>query len=410
MAKVSAALVAKLKKQVEGMRSGLIISNKAFTKAVLRLLPTQSEVPGHEYLNLYFVAKQASTTSPRTLDLPCPVLDALDAQRRDKVSEEDKKFSRSIVNVQREFWIAVVDRADLGTPDNPRVRIHRAKRDVYQAIVHYMLDEDDGEDITDALDGRDFRVKKTGSGKDTEWKLAKFFDKTPIAEDDDMVEALVAAAKTFDVPSHFFDCKFDVVEEIYQALTGEVVPDEYKEAWKGYTGTGTAAADPDADETPAESTTEEPAEETVEEPAEEPAEETVEAEAVSLVEANAAVEVGDEVTFEYTDEKEETHELTAKVTELTTDKDGGPAVDAEVDGVGVFTVGFANFKIVPQQEPEPEPEPAPPKKTGVQMKSGPKAKAAAAKPKPGVPSAASKIRNRLKAAAKKKAKKKAKKN
>jgi hypothetical protein len=389
MAKVAASLLAKLKKQVEGMRSGVIINNKAFTKSILRLLPCEGEVPGHEYLNLYFVTKKASSTSPRTFGLPCPVLDLLDTMRGDKSKKEDMEFARSIVNVQREYWIAVIERSDIGTPEHPRLRIHRSKRDVYQAIVNYMLDEDDGEDITNAHDGRDFRVKKTGSGTDTEWKITKIFDKTPIAEDEDMVEALVTAAKTFNVKGHFFDCKFDVVEEIYQSLSGEEVPAEYKAAWEAYTPGNAAAEDPDAGEAP-----EEASEEATEAVGESTAEE-------AAIAAKAEVEVGATITFKYTDEEDVTHDCTATVKALTETEGGEPAVDAVLEDGTEFTVGYASFEIVPEPEPEPEPEkPKVTKKGAVKKKAKatPKLKPGA-KAKAGSP--ASKIRARLKAAKKK---------
>ncbi|KKM70107.1 hypothetical protein LCGC14_1444070 [marine sediment metagenome] len=401
MAKIAGALMDKLRKQTEGMRGGLIISNKTFKKMRLRLLPCGGEVPGVEYLNLYFVHKKRSTTSPRTFGVPCPVLDVLDTIRREK-DKQNKDFAKSVVNVQREYWLAVVDRSALGSPDNPSIRIHRSKRTVYQGIVDYMLDEDDGEDITDATEGRDIRVRKDGSDIDTKWKMT-VLDREPLAEEEDMMDALISAAKTFDVREHFYACDLELLEEIYQALTGEAIPDSYKENFGALKDFGKKSGNEKAEEGEADAgsaETTESAETKESAEAAEPAEtkESAESGADEPTETGTyeGLEVGAKVKFHYTDEDDQKHEIIAVVTALTEDADSGePAVDVK-DGEGEeYTVGLAHLEVVKEEE-KPKPKGAVKKKS-----AKPKAKSKV-KPKAKPSTAASKVRSSLKKAMKKK--------
>jgi len=227
--KVSAEVLNKLRSQQKEMGGGLIITNKNFTKLRCRILPIAEDAPGKEYIGLYCESLKKGTTSPRTFGNKCPVMDYIDKVKRTGEKDE-KEHVKNYVNIQREYWMGVVSQEDRDTRESNAVaiRILCAKRSVYEEIIKFMMDEDDGEDITDPKEGRDIRVKKEGSGMDTQWTV-KFLDREPVSNDEDYVSAFVEAAKGFNVEDHFFKVDYDTLGEIYTNLTGEPIPDEYLE-------------------------------------------------------------------------------------------------------------------------------------------------------------------------------------
>jgi hypothetical protein len=337
--KVSAALRERLLGQKQGMSGGRIINNKNFQKGRFRIVPVgDEEVPGKEYLSIYCEAiGKKGTTSPRTFGLACPVLD-----HRDKVyrtgDKDEKEHVRNIITVQGEYWMGVFDREDMGTAENPNIRILRGKRTVYEAIIAYMVDEDDGEDITDPTAGRDIRVRKEGSGTDTRWHV-KFLDREPISEDDDENEQYAAAAAGFDPATSFFDVDWEVLGSIYEALTGEEVPDHYLEQKPTKTTSKKPAkdAEPDEDEPEAE------------EPEEaEPTSEATGAEA-SIVEGETIVE------FESDDEM-----VQGVVVKVYQDDEDDEVFDVQTGDdpeEDTWTVYPGDVTVVEEAEPEPEPAP-----------------------------------------------------
>lgn len=231
---VNAELREKLLKQKQKMGSGVVIKNKTFTKMRLRIMPIENELPGIENISYYCKdmegvekdgKKLKGSTSPKSFGMKCPIEAALKELR--KGSKEDKDLAKS-VNETTEYWMAVLDRDDEGTKASPNIKVLCGKASVYRKVMDFMLDEDDGENITDPVEGRDIRIKKEGQGLDTEWKV-NFLDPEPIHEDDAMAEAILEAAESFDVRSHFFKPNWDVLAAMYEYLTGEDMPDWYKD-------------------------------------------------------------------------------------------------------------------------------------------------------------------------------------
>jgi hypothetical protein len=229
MAKISEALRARLLGQKKAMdKGGVLIRNKGFTRARLRILPPrEGELPGVEYINFYAKSLKKGTTSPASFGVPCPVMDALN-RIYNECGKEDREAAAEFIRRDKLYWIAVVDREDEGTPENPNVRILQAKRTVYQQIVDWMLDPDVGEDITHPKEGRDVVVRREGSGfEDTKWSIVKDNDRSPISEDPAMSRAWVDLASRFDVRTKFFAIDLDVLAAMYDGLTGERIPEHY---------------------------------------------------------------------------------------------------------------------------------------------------------------------------------------
>lgn len=243
MAKISASLRKKLLKEESDMGSSVVITNSKFTKMRLRILPPKDlgETPGTQVTQFYcksLSTKRKGSISPRTFGKRCPVFDAIDMANASG-DKEAADFAANGVNVIHEFWVPVIDRADPGTPESPKIRVWAAKKSAYQQVLKYMTDEDDGEDITDPVEGRDIRVKKTGAGLNTEWTVNFLDTRTLGADDEEMQDALIAASAAFDVQGKIFKVDYDILAEIYELLTGETMPDSYR--------TGTADDEGDAD-------------------------------------------------------------------------------------------------------------------------------------------------------------------
>lgn len=356
--KVSKALRDRLLGQKKGMGSGAIINNKNFTKGRFRLIPVgDDQVPGVEYITLYCdgIGKKGST-SPRAFGLACPICDYRDQVQR-QGDKEEKEHLRNSITIQTEYWMGVFDREDMGTSDNPKIRVLRGKRTVYEAIIGYMVDEDDGEDITDPTAGRDVRIRKEGSGTDTKWTV-KFLDREPIMDDDDENEAYAAAALGFDPASSFYEVDWEIISAMYEHITGEEVPDHYLEQKPSKTGKKSApaaSADDEGDEG-------EPGEDETE--AEPEAEPDGEEEATEPAEGETAVVV-DETIVEFDDGEGEM--IKGVVVKVYTDADDDAVYDVQTGDDpenDTWTVYPGDVTVVEEAEPEPvEPTKKPAKKT-----------------------------------------------
>jgi hypothetical protein len=227
--KLAKSLREKLQAQRNSMKQGDIIDNKNFTKMRLRMLPCGDEVPGTEYHSVYSPAINKGCTLPKTFGLPDPLMEAIDSIRRGG-SAEDKAHLKATVRPQKEFWMPVLDRDNMGSAGSPNMMIFRCKQSLYQRLLDWMLDEDDGEDITCPVEGRDLRVRKNKAAKTPAdvWTANKL-DREPISEDDDFVEAALKAAEKVDVSSRFYKVNLETYSEMYDALTGDSLDDDVLE-------------------------------------------------------------------------------------------------------------------------------------------------------------------------------------
>ena len=227
-APISEALKGKLRNQKKSMDSDLIIDNKNLTKIRIRLLPTGDEVPGKEYLSFYSDHLKKGSPSPVNFGIECLVLNEL-YRIRNAGTKEQRDFAKSFVSIQREYWLGCIDQASPGTANAVEAHILRGKRTVYEEIMTFMADDEEGENITDPHEGRDVRVAKEGAGKDnTKW-TCKVLDRSPVSEDAAYVEAFKAVAANFNPVSHFYKVDLDNYAELYTGLTGNPIPVDYLE-------------------------------------------------------------------------------------------------------------------------------------------------------------------------------------
>lgn len=227
---VNSALRERLQSRKTAMSSRFIIDNKNFVKGVFRILRNYDtdEEPGFKYVSYYNKELKIGTTSPQSFGLRCPIQEFLDSMRDNGASKDDSDLAWKTVQPSTEYWILVLDMDNPGTAESPGLHILRSKRVVYDQILGQMLDEDSGSDVCDLEEGRDIVVKKTGVQLDTKWSVTWRSD-APISDDADYIAAVRNSACTIKVPGRFYSVDWDKLGQLYEHLTGEAMPDEFRE-------------------------------------------------------------------------------------------------------------------------------------------------------------------------------------
>lgn len=375
--KISDSLRARLIGQRREMdKGGMLIKNKGFTRGRFRILPLRDgELPGVEYINFYSKLLKKGTTSPASFGVPCPVMDALNTIYREG-SKDDKDAAQEFVRRETQYWIAVIDREDEGTPETPNVRILQAKKTIYQQIVDWLIDEDVGEDITDPKEGRDIVVRREGTGfDDTKWSVVKATDTSPISEDPRMARAWIDLAARFDVRRKFYAIDLEVLTKMYDTLTGESIPEHYLPAINDLIAHGTDAIDNGGDSEESEETVE-TAEESTDEPVEEAAAEAPEGDGW----------IGTRVTFD-----SDGTTVAGEVVGIDKDKGSEGNLLIHEDGTDPkenWSVPPGECQVEQPEPPQPEPAAAPKAKRLAKKSPKPATPAKAAPPAPAAPKAA----------------------
>ena len=223
--KISASLREKLRNQRKRMSNRVVLEK--VKKVRFRALPCGDDyigLPFHRFFSRSVGERGGGTTSLRTWGLRCPVWDFLDSMR--SASREDRKAAFDLVNRSTEYWIPGVVRGDEGEPNSPEIHILPCRATGYEMLLDFMLDEEDGEDITDPVKGRDFRYTRADEDGRTRYRV-RMMDPSPIHGDPEMASAILSAGENFSVRDLMFETDWDVLGELYEILTGESIPAEY---------------------------------------------------------------------------------------------------------------------------------------------------------------------------------------
>ena len=226
--RTAAAVRAEIEKQQKAMSQGggFLLDNKNWNRKKVRMLPVFDRAPGAQYIAFFSESQNKGTTSPACWGLPDPLGDFIEMTYRTGTKAERDQLNAE-VNRQEEYWIPVVLPGDLGTPTAPHVRGWRCKKSIYQKIIEHMLD-DDGDDLSDADTGRDLIVRKVGSDRSTRWQMDTR-NSSPLADDQDMYDALIEVAKDFNIKDKFFQFDLEVYETLYSLLTEQELDEELRE-------------------------------------------------------------------------------------------------------------------------------------------------------------------------------------
>lgn len=341
---ISAVMRQRLNQQKAQLSGGSVINMKDWTTGTLRCLPVREgePTPGIKYVSLFSKALgNKSTTSPQAYGKPCPIVDKL-AEKKAGLSKEEKQELGLLANANTEYWIPIIHRQDAGDAAMPKLKILPCKRGPYKQIVEYMIAEE-GDDITDPDEGRDFIYVKTGSGQSSEYSISKFKDASPLSEDPEYQQKALDLYAELDVRAKFWPVDWEVLEAMYGLLTdGEAIPEHYKAQFDGPTGPPVEDDDDDLHSVVP------PVSEAVDEV---PVEEAGDSDA-------ASIEVGSAVSF-MSGDVEHTG-VVSKVDPPAEDGDFELDVVSDLDG-GVYGLWASIVTLIPQAEPvevEPTKPPA----------------------------------------------------
>jgi len=265
---------AELRKRLLGHKStsgGILIDNKTMTKITVRALPRPQVLEGEDpcvlYRSIYSNALNKGVTSPRSFGMKCPILDYLD-DLRITGSKSEKEAGFNAAKGQREFWLPVVIKGDLGDAASPKVRVLRMKVQPHdQLLDHMTAEEGQVDDITDPDDGAYFIYERKVEDSNTEYRIIKVLESCPIVPEtytdddrDELQAKFVEMAADFDVSGFFYSVDWDKLAEVYMALSGEALPEEYLEQPGGPNSDepapGQVVEEPEASEEPEELETE----------------------------------------------------------------------------------------------------------------------------------------------------------
>lgn len=188
-----AAVREKLKRTDMGGGGGGFISLKE-GKTVVRILPEVGKMdafyqtvgvhnlPGNDNKRVYCPAFTSMG------ELPCPICDLV--KRLYQAGDKASKALAQQLRVSKKYWINVINRAD----ETPVPLILTAGTTIFNPIASAVSDEDYG-DIWDPENGVDVVIKRTGEGMQTKYEVLLKRNPSPLLEDMDGLDDLLAQAK-----------------------------------------------------------------------------------------------------------------------------------------------------------------------------------------------------------------------
>lgn len=127
--------------------------------------PGEDQELGIEIIQFYLGKELGGIISPATFDEPCPFMEKHKELKESK-DEEDNELAKKIIP-RRRFVIGGVGYKDEKGKEIDPDRINQGwlvTRSIYEDIIDLYLDEDEWGDMTDATDGYDIKISRTGSG------------------------------------------------------------------------------------------------------------------------------------------------------------------------------------------------------------------------------------------------------
>lgn len=139
----------------------------------VRILPIIEEELAYEVTHFYLNEKLKGIYSAATFDEPCPAMEAYQELKKSK-DDEDLELAKKL-SPKKAYLIPVIvyedDKGKTINKDNSG-KLMKISNGVYQSIIDLYLDEDEWGDMTNAKEGYDIKILRTGKGKnDTEYSV-----------------------------------------------------------------------------------------------------------------------------------------------------------------------------------------------------------------------------------------------
>lgn len=118
---------------------------------------------------LQFFIDGESVITPASLGEPCAIMEMY--QELKSGTDEDKLLAKKIAPSKRWYAPAIKYTDETGKEIDGQPRLAILTKGVYETLIEYMLDEENG-DFTDPKEGYDVKIVRSGKGKtDTEYKV-----------------------------------------------------------------------------------------------------------------------------------------------------------------------------------------------------------------------------------------------
>lgn len=157
--------------QKRGQGGGSVIYLKEGTLRV-RLLPTIDEEADFviELTQFYLGQEIKGVLSPSTFGEPCAVMEKYQ-ELRESPDPDDKELAKKFVPKKKYLaaCIAYSDEKGKQVNEDRGVSLVQLTTGLYQEIIDYYLDEDEWGDMTDPEEGYDLKLKRVGTGLNTEY-------------------------------------------------------------------------------------------------------------------------------------------------------------------------------------------------------------------------------------------------
>lgn len=149
----------------KGKSTGMIFPKEGTMRVRLVSQGPDKEL-GMEVIQFYLGTKIGGVISPATFDEPCPFMEKYQ-ELKNSDDPDDQELASKLVPRRRYIIGGTVYKDEKGKEiDTDKIcKPIQIPRSVYQDIIDLYLDEDDWGDMTDAEDGYDIKITRTGSGK-----------------------------------------------------------------------------------------------------------------------------------------------------------------------------------------------------------------------------------------------------
>lgn len=160
--------------QQRGNGGGSMLYLKEGTQRV-RLLPTLDDEADFviEVVQFYLGGDIKGVFSPSTFGLPCAVMDKYNELKASD-DPDDKDLAKSFIPKKKflSACIAYADEKGKTVNEDRGICLVQLTTGLYQEIIDYYLDEDEWGDMTDPSEGYDLKLKRSGTGLNTEYSAA----------------------------------------------------------------------------------------------------------------------------------------------------------------------------------------------------------------------------------------------
>lgn len=197
---------------------GVFYPTKKLTSDTIRLTPLGDGQPVARMAGDHYILGQSYVCPSVVEGKPCPACmaaAAVGAKLREKKDSEKLKKLAEALRLRRRFWMKVISR-ELAKGKGPMILA--APRGIYDPVFKEF--DKNGIDLSDANEGFDIEITKSGTGFDTEYDATVSREESPLDESPKKMKEIIEAANAID-----FDAFLQVNEKGLRAAVETLCED-----------------------------------------------------------------------------------------------------------------------------------------------------------------------------------------